>query len=1025
MRRSAIVVGIIIIAANILGLILLNKVPPHDMQLAGDGVLSLEDWDFGKQGRVTAGGTWEFYPGVFIIPAPDREVFQDYSKLKEYVKAPGKWEIHEKDIDPVLISTGTLRLRITLPEEGNYGIESDSIQYPAAIYINGVKVFDSGLTEKDLQTMAPAKRTILGIANSKGKQMEIVIHVAYYSGLLNDVLHTISIGTSESLLGNRDKEREMDFFVIFVCLIIGITLSLSFLLRKGSKNSFYIGIFLIFQGIYIATIGEQLIHSVVRMPKNSILFYNFQIHIMYLSILSLLLLANNFFHKYTKKGIIIFLCILLGLIGPLFLWTPGDPTFSWGMSVLQHKILIGIILGVPFGYFLYIMRRAFQGGIESAGMIFVIVVSYCCYLLSLGIGFLFGINIGRLPTLMMLFMILTQILFMNYRSKLAFRKVEQLSSQLLLYDEMKDKFLAKTSRELRKPADSIINNADGLLEGQEGSLNYQQQQKAFVISCEGRHIINILDELLVASGENTDISITPESIDRRNLEDIINELEYLAGEKEGLKLISNIPEEFPCLWADKSKLKQILYHLIQNGVKFTNEGDITVSANIHGDMAFIEVKDTGTGIEKAQRNIIFTPFFQGKKTGEAEGLGLGLGITKNLVELQGGRIWVVSDMGKGSQFTFSIPLDRNGEKKTSRETENGTVPAGLENENGRFAAANRGDSEIERLAGQRPETVLAAIRDKKLLTEMKRLNEELKCTIIIFDSNGGLLEYVQKESIDLVLLDTTVKDITSCKVCESIREQYTVTELPVIILAEDGQYQEVQKVLCRGANDFIKRSCPFEELKVRIQTMLSVKKSAEEAISQEMQNLYAQIVPHFLYNTLNTIIGLSFKDAEKTCEALQNLSTYFRAKLDFSSYNSLVSIEREMELVKAYLDIEKIRYNSRLEILYDLEEGIDILLPALTLQPLAENAVHHGIQNSRDKVTVEISIKRTPDNRVAIKITDNGPGIPKEKREELMTGRNNRIGLSNVIRKIKLMKNADILLESSAGEGTCITIYVE
>ena len=297
--------------------------------------------------------------------------------------------------------------------------------------------------------------------------------------------------------------------------------------------------------------------------------------------------------------------------------------------------------------------------------------------------------------------------------------------------------------------------------------------------------------------------------------------------------------------------------------------------------------------------------------------------------------------------------------------------------------------------------------------------------MVLIDSHTKAMEYALNEKADLLILDQSITDVAALDVCKRIRHRHTMTELPIILLTEESPSKEIQKAVASGVNDFLKRPYSWEELEARIQTLLLVKKSAREAINQEMQNLHAQIMPHFLYNTLNTIIGLSFRDADKTCEALQHLSTYFRAKLDFNSYNSMISLERELELVKAYLSIEKMRYNERLEIVYAVDETVNIMLPALTLQPLVENSVHHGIRNSSGKVTVEINIRREPGGLNVIEIRDNGPGISKEKLEELMADKNNRIGLSNVLRKIKLMKDADIAIKSAEESGTCITIYLK
>lgn len=1024
-RRTAVFICSLIIIANVLGLVLINRFPSYNLRAAENGVLSLADWDTSRKGLLTAGGTWEFYPGELITPNREEDIFKQYNHLKRFVKVPDDWRDYEEYASNPF-HLGTFRLVAELPEDGSFGITSNSIQYSAAVYLNGTKVYDSGLTLKELEYLVPSRQSITGITNSVARQMEIVIQVADYPGAMGGILHTVKFGTAQELLRDRDLSRAVDFFVISSCIVLGLCLIILYCWRKGSKNSFYFGMFLLMQGIYISTIGEKIITDIISIPKVSMTFYSFQIQIMYLSFFFLLLLINYFFHKYAKRESIIFLSILILVIGSFLNWVPEDSVFNMNLSIYQHKIIIAVIISISFGYILYVMGKAFRRGVETAEYMFIIITAFICYLTTMVLEFLFELEVGKIPTFMMLILVLTQILFMNYRSKLAFRKVEQLSTQLLAYDKMKDKFLVKTSKELQKPVNKIVSNTEMLLDGEKGILNLHQQQKVVEINREGKHIFTILEELLEASGENQEIVINTEVIDYKVLISIVEDYEYLVHEKN-LKLVHTIPKDLPKLRADKTKLRQIFYHLLQNAVKFTEEGEITVTAVIHGNAAFLSVKDTGTGIEKDQKDIIFIPFYQGKKDGNENlsGLGLGLSIAKNLVEMQGGKIWVISEPGKGACFTFSLPLGEEAEhivkdSKSSMEfvdRKEQALPPDLKS----TCEQNIRGSII----GLKEEIILAAVRDQESLRELKRLNEVLKYTLVLFDSHSKVMDYALNEKADLLILDQSITDVTALDACKLIRHRHTMTELPIILLTEDSPSKEMQKAVTYGVNDFLKRPYSWEELEARIQTLLLVKKSAREAINQEMQNLHAQIMPHFLYNTLNTIIGLSFRDADKTCEALQHLSTYFRAKLDFNSYDSMISLERELELVKAYLSIEKMRYNERLEIVYAVDDAVNIMLPALTLQPLVENAVHHGIRNSSGKVTVEINIRREPGGLNIIEISDNGPGISKDKLEELMAEKNNRIGLSNVLRKIKLMKDADIAIKSTGESGTCITIYLK
>ncbi len=215
-------------------------------------------------------------------------------------------------------------------------------------------------------------------------------------------------------------------------------------------------------------------------------------------------------------------------------------------------------------------------------------------------------------------------------------------------------------------------------------------------------------------------------------------------------------------------------------------------------------------------------------------------------------------------------------------------------------------------------------------------------------------------------------------------------------------------------------------LSINVWIMMSrrIKKSTEEKIERELQYFYSQISPHFLYNTLNTIIGLSYTDSEKTREALNNLSVYFRGKLDFHRTKGLVKIYSEIEMLSAYLAIEKLRYGQRLEIEYDIDEDISAVIPPLTLQPIVENAVKYGIAAKPSGGVIKISVKKHGRGIIKILIEDNGPGMSEEKIQEILCGKNERIGLKNVIEKIKIVKSSSFELKSEQDKGTRVQILL-
>lgn len=189
-----------------------------------------------------------------------------------------------------------------------------------------------------------------------------------------------------------------------------------------------------------------------------------------------------------------------------------------------------------------------------------------------------------------------------------------------------------------------------------------------------------------------------------------------------------------------------------------------------------------------------------------------------------------------------------------------------------------------------------------------------------------------------------------------------------------------------------------------ISTQLEISKLSklqEMANKAEIKALQAQINPHFLFNALNTIISFIRMSPDRARDLIINLSTYMRYNIE--NVMNLSPLDKELEQVKAYVEIEKARYGDKLQVIYEVDRSINLKIPSLTIQPLVENSIKHGIMKNGDGGKVWIKVYRLNQVSAAIEVVDDGVGIPDQVIEDIRHGKSkpNKIGLANVHNRLK------------------------
>jgi signal transduction histidine kinase/CheY-like chemotaxis protein len=239
------------------------------------------------------------------------------------------------------------------------------------------------------------------------------------------------------------------------------------------------------------------------------------------------------------------------------------------------------------------------------------------------------------------------------------QELQEANRQILEADRLKSEFLANMSHELRTPLNSIIGFSKVMLKGIDGPLTEMQRSDLTSIYESGKHLLEIINDLLdISKIEAKKMVLEKEELDVKEvIEDVVSTCEVLTKEKN-LEFIVEVDENLPIIEADRTRVRQILFNILSNAIKFTDRGSVTLKVENRGDEILFCVKDTGIGIKKEDAPLVFEKFRQidGSPSRKAGGTGLGMPIAKEFVKMHGGRIWFDSVYGKGTSFYFTLPV---------------------------------------------------------------------------------------------------------------------------------------------------------------------------------------------------------------------------------------------------------------------------------------------------------------------------------------------------------------------------------
>ena len=642
-------------------------------------------------------------------------------------------------------------------------------------------------------------------------------------------------------------------------------------------------------------------------------------------------------------------------------------------------------------------------------------------------------------------------------------------------NEAKNQIMANTSHELRTPLHGIINLADLIRIGASGPVSPQAVQDLEMIINSASRLNSLVNDILDFSKlQKQQLEIQHKPVDLFQVaENSLALLKPLHREKP-IDLQNELTKDLPLVDGDEDRIQQILLNLLGNALKFTESGEVRLSAVIQDGWIELAVADTGIGIPQDKQERIFDAFEQGDASTERThgGTGLGLSVAKQLVELHGGRIWLESVVGQGSVFRFTLPCSSASEQERTEPVVSkkvntnkalpvavATVPV-VEEEPG-------SEPNVDLLVDDPSEVTILVVDDEPINRQVLRNQLEMvgyRVEVAIDGLQG--LKLLEKLNPQVILLDVMMPRLSGYQTCYRIRQKYSASELPIILLTAKDQPEDTVRGFQHGANDYLTKPFSREELLIRVQFHLKLSKATSEVYRmmddlRGMQNQLIQSaklaavgemtsgIAHELKTPLagiSTILsGVELAkqlhqeiDMDATCSRvnllvqrcsaiIDHMRNYSRRTEETHSQTQIINQLLKNTLLLVEPQLKRIGGKLELNLGHDLPfvVGNDIQLEQVFIN-LCNNACDAMEQSEERILTIQ---SMAVGDEVLVRVRDTGTGMRPEVQERIFesffttksSAKGTGLGMS-ISQNIVEQHKGRILLESTEGKGTSFEV---
>ncbi len=491
------------------------------------------------------------------------------------------------------------------------------------------------------------------------------------------------------------------------------------------------------------------------------------------------------------------------------------------------------------------------------------------------------------------------------QEKLTFAATKRALEEQERMNVLKDEFLANTSHELRTPLNGIIGLAEMLEE--EPQFDGRAKANLRMIASSGRRLANLVNDILDFSKlKKNELVLQKARTDVGPIVDTVIGLTRTIVGKKPVTVINNVPADLAPVYGDANRIQQILFNLVGNALKFTDAGTVTIDASATDVDVSISVKDTGIGISEDAMGRIFESFEQGDGSTARKygGTGLGLAVTRQLVEAHSGEILVESQVGHGSRFTVTLPRSTSTLETLPASEAQAALAARVRPASTTLRVAPKTPSVAPRAAttvsvpppAQAPRVNVDTSKGRVLVVDDEPVNREVLLQLLtqrgyIVDQAEDGIEGIAKIKDgalpDIVLLDVMMPGKSGYEVLDEVRKTFDKETLPILLLTAKTQEKDLAEGFKRGANDYVTKPFSRLELEARVQHHLTV--------SRQSRRLASELAERVRLEGTNEALKFQHASARANLDAIAQEREALVAELD-EAQKQLVQAEKMASL---------------------------------------------------------------------------------------------------------------------------------